>query len=37
MLDGKVVAQVTVDHLRTAASRQYGDSSRIKDVVIIGS
>lgn len=36
-LDGKVVAQVTVDHLRTAASRQYGDASRIKDVVVVGT
>jgi hypothetical protein len=37
VLDGKIVAQVTVDHLRTAASRQYGDSSRIKDVVVISN
>lgn len=37
MLDGKVLAQVTVDHIRTAASRQYNDASRIKDVVKIGS
>lgn len=35
-LDGKVVAQVTVDHIRTAAARQYGDASRIKDVVVVG-